>query len=71
MDKQILCDHCIAVISLSYLSSTTLHTTDFVTKVILESNGPKVALQKYRKKYTEKTTRKIVFNLTTLFSLIP
>lgn len=63
MDKHILCDHRIAIISLSYLSSTTLklHTTGFVTKVILECNGPTIMFFflfffKNTKKYTEKTT---------------
>lgn len=65
MDKQILCAHCIAIISLFYFSSTTLtlHTTGFVTTFIFESNGPKSFLQKARKNYTEKNDMKDCFKL--------
>lgn len=73
MDKQILCDHCIAIISLFYFSSTTLtlHTTGFVTKFILESNGPNFFLKKARKIYTEKNHIKDCFKLKYNIKLNP
>lgn len=73
MDKQILCDHCIAIISLFYFSSKTLtlHTTGFVTKCILESNRPIFFLQKTRKNYTEKNYMKDCFKLKYIIQLNP